>query len=59
MTRPPIGPETMRFTVKFRLSDSEMEDLRDIASGDNISEALRDLIRNEKKRRARRDRRKP
>lgn len=59
MTRPPIGPETMRYTVKFRLSDAEMEDLRDIASGDNISEALRSLIRNEKKRRSRRGRGKP
>lgn len=58
MTRPPIGPVTMAYTVKFRLSDAEMDDLRDIASGDNISEALRDLIRNEKKRRERRDRRK-
>lgn len=48
----------MAYTVKFRLSDAEMDDLRDIASGDNISEALRDLIRNEKKRRERRDRRK-
>jgi len=54
MVRPPIGPVTMAFTVKFRLSDADMRDLRDIANGSSLSEALRSLIAAEKKRRARR-----
>lgn len=54
MTRPPIGPVTMAYTVKFRLSDAEMDDLKDIAGGASLSEALRLLIKEEKKRIARR-----
>lgn len=54
MTRPPIGPEAMRFTVKFRLSDAEMDDLKDIAEGVSLSEVLRRLINDEKKRKTRR-----
>lgn len=51
MVRPPLGPVTMEYTVKFRLSDQDMEDLRDIAGGASLSEALRALIQAEKKRR--------
>lgn len=54
MVRPPIGPTTMLFTVKFRLSDNDLADLREIAGGASISEALRTLIRDEKKRARRR-----
>lgn len=50
MVRPPIGPVTMTYTVKFRLSDADMEDLRDIAGGASLSEALRQMIKDEKKR---------
>ena len=50
MVRPPIGPVTMVYTVKFRLSDSDMADLRDIAGGASLSEALRAMIHAEKKR---------
>lgn len=53
MVRPPIGPVTMTYTVKFRLSDQDMEDLRDIAGGASLSEALRALIKAEKKRKKR------
>jgi hypothetical protein len=53
MVRPPIGPVTMTYTVKFRLSDADMEDLRDIAGGASLSEALRALIQAEKKRKKR------
>jgi hypothetical protein len=44
----------MAYTVKFRLSDAEMDDLKDIAGGASLSEALRLLIKEEKKRIARR-----
>ncbi len=54
MVRPPIGPITMAYTVKFRLSDADMRDLKEIADGYSLSEALRALIAAEKKRRARR-----
>lgn len=54
MVRPPIGPVTMVYTVKFRLSDTDMEDLKSIAGGASLSEALRQLIKDEKKRIARR-----
>jgi hypothetical protein len=54
MVRPPIGPVTMTYTVKFRLSDADMEDLKDIAGGESLSEALRRLIHDEKKRKKRR-----
>lgn len=50
MVRPPIGPVTMEYTVKFRLSDADMADLRDIAGGASLSEALRRMIKAEKKR---------
>ena len=50
MVRPPIGPVTMTYTVKFRLSDADMEDLKAIAGGASLSEALRRLIKDEKKR---------
>jgi hypothetical protein len=43
----------MTYTVKFRLSDADMEDLRDIAGGASLSEALRALIQAEKKRKKR------
>jgi len=43
----------MTYTVKFRLSDADMEDLRDIAGGASLSEALRAMIKEEKKRRRR------
>jgi hypothetical protein len=56
MARPPIGAVTMRHTVKFRLSDADMDDLREIAGGPELSETLRRLIREEKKRKARRER---
>lgn len=56
MARPPIGAVTMRHTVKFRLTDADMEDLRYIAGGPELSETLRRLIREEKKRKARRER---
>ena len=46
----------MRHTVKFRLTDADMEDLRYIAGGPELSETLRRLIREEKKRKARRER---
>lgn len=51
MVRPPLGPVTMTYTVKFRLSDADMADLRDIAGGASLSEALRQMIKDEKKRR--------
>ena len=54
MVRPPIGPTTMLYTVKFRLSDTDLEDLRSISSGGSLSEALRRLIQDEKKRQAKR-----
>jgi DNA-binding CsgD family transcriptional regulator len=54
MVRPPIGPVTMSYTVKFRLSDAELDDLKFIADGASLSEALRRLIANEKKRLKRR-----
>lgn len=54
MVRPPIGPVTMTYTVKFRLSDADMEDLKDIAGGLSLSEALRKMIKDEKKRMKRR-----
>jgi len=40
----------MTYTVKFRLSDADMEDLKAIAGGASLSEALRRLIKDEKKR---------
>jgi hypothetical protein len=51
MVRPPIGPVSMLYTVKFRLSDSDLDDLRSIAGGASLSEALRLLIHDEKERR--------
>lgn len=45
----------MAHTVKFRLSDADMADLRALTDGDNLSETLRALIRAEKKRRQRRE----
>lgn len=56
MARPPIGAVTMRHTVKFRLSDADLDDLRYISGGPEVSETLRRLIRDEKKRKARRER---
>ena len=53
MVRPPLGPVTMQFTVKFRLSDAELDDLKSIADGASLSEAIRLLIHNETKRRKR------
>jgi len=50
MVRPPIGPVTMTYTVKFRLSDQDLTDLKDIAAGASLSEVLRRLIKEEKKR---------
>jgi hypothetical protein len=44
----------MLYTVKFRLSDTDLEDLRSISSGGSLSEALRRLIQDEKKRQAKR-----
>jgi DNA-binding CsgD family transcriptional regulator len=44
----------MRYTVKFRLSDADMEDLKEIAGGASLSEALRRLIIDERKRMKRR-----
>lgn len=55
MARPPIGTETMAYTVKFRLSDDAMDDLRYIAEGGELSDTLRRLIKEEKKRKKRRD----
>jgi predicted CopG family antitoxin len=40
----------MRFTVKFRLTDDELTDLKTIAGGASVSEALRRLIKDEKRR---------
>lgn len=54
MVRPPIGPETMTRMIKFRLSDEELDDLKAISDGVSLSETLRALIRQEKKRRQRR-----
>lgn len=54
MARPPIGNQTMAYTVKFRLSDADMEDLKDIAGTTDLSTTLRRLIKDEKKRRGRR-----
>jgi len=51
MVRPPIGVESMRLTVKFRLTDDELDDLKSLADGASLSEALRRLIHDEKKRR--------
>jgi hypothetical protein len=56
MVRPPIGPVTMTYTVKFRLADDDLQDLKDIAAGASLSEALRRLIKDEKKRMKRRGR---
>lgn len=56
MTRPPIGAVTMAYTVKFRLSDADMEDLKAISAGNELSVTLRRLIKDEKKRIARRER---
>lgn len=56
MVRPPIGAETMTNNVKFRLTDSELDDLTELSSGGNVSETLRRLIREEKRRNARRGR---
>lgn len=55
MARPPIGAVPMRHTVKFRLSDSDLDDLRYIADGPEVSETLRRLIREEKKRKQKRE----
>jgi predicted CopG family antitoxin len=44
----------MSYTVKFRLSDTVMDDLKSIAGGASLSEALRRLIKDEKKRMRRR-----
>jgi hypothetical protein len=44
----------MTYTVKFRLSDADMEDLRDIAGGASLSEAMRRMIKEEKRRMKRR-----
>lgn len=46
----------MAYTVKFRLTDADMEDLRFIANGEGLSDAMRRLIREEKKRKVRRER---
>ena len=54
MARPPIGAMTMTNTVKFRLDDATLDDLRYIAGGPEVSETLRRLIREEKKRKMRR-----
>ncbi len=54
IVRPPIGPETMTNNVKFRLTDAELDDLTALSAGGNVSETLRRLIREEKKRRTRR-----
>lgn len=54
MVRPPIGPVAMTYTVKFRLSDQDLEVLRELADGASLSEALRAMIHAEKKRRDRR-----
>ena len=51
MVRPPIGPVTMLYTVKFRLTDADLADLRSLANGMSLSECLRLLIHDEKKRR--------
>jgi len=51
MVRPLIGVESMRLTVKFRLTDDELDDLKSLADGASLSEALRRLIHDEKKRR--------
>lgn len=45
----------MRHTVKFRLTDADMDDLREISNGPEVSETLRRLIREEKKRKNRRE----
>jgi hypothetical protein len=45
----------MRHTVKFRLSDSDLDDLRYIADGPEVSQTLRRLIREEKKRKQKRE----
>ncbi len=50
MVRPPIGPVPMEKTVKFRLSDAELDDLHSLAAGTSVSETLRRLIRDEKRR---------
>lgn len=44
----------MSYTVKFRLSDADMDDLRYISNGE-VSDTMRRLIREEKKRKMRRD----
>lgn len=54
MPRPPLGPTTMDYTVKFRLSADEYNTLQQIAGGGAVSVALRQMIADEQKRRRRR-----
>jgi hypothetical protein len=51
MPRPPIGPQAMDHTVKFRLRADEYRMLQQIAGSQPVSEALRRLIHDEGTRR--------
>jgi hypothetical protein len=42
--RKPLGPKAMDRTVRFRLTDEDLEMLRDLAEGGNLSGAIRGLI---------------
>jgi hypothetical protein len=55
--RTPLGPKAMDRTVRFRLTDDDLEMLRDIAGGESLSVVIRALITQEHKRQARKQRR--
>jgi hypothetical protein len=42
--RRPLGPKAMDRTVRFRITDEDLEMLRDLAEGGNLSGAIRGLI---------------
>jgi hypothetical protein len=57
--RKPLGPKAMDKTVRFRLTDDDLEMLRDLAEGGSLSVVIRDLITDAHRRKKRKQKRIP
>jgi hypothetical protein len=54
--RKPLGPKAMDRTVRFRLTDDDLEMLRDLAGEGSLSVVIRDLIADAHRRKKRKQR---